>query len=84
MSKGWNVWDVCEGKVTISSLNVYVCSIISRVTWDPWPSKMTRCILVKEIPLSINLLKKKKNYLKRNAIIHTFGYIAIKVLGLQS
>jgi hypothetical protein len=29
------------------------------VTLDPWPSKITRCLFVKEIPRGINLLKKK-------------------------
>jgi len=38
---------VCEGKVIISNLNVYVYSIASKVTWDPWPSKMNICLFVR-------------------------------------
>jgi hypothetical protein len=69
--------DVCEGNVTISSLNVCVYSIASRVTWDPWPLKMNKCLFVKEIPLGTELLKKERNSLKINIIIHVFNYIAI-------
>jgi hypothetical protein len=69
-SKGCNAWDVCEGKVTISSPNVYACSIASRVTCNPWPSKMSRCLFIREIPPSIVLLKKEKNYLNKHAINH--------------
>ncbi len=75
---------VCESNVTISSSNACACSFASRVTWDPWPSKMRRCLLVREIPLGFDLLKKERNYLKRNAFIHAFDCIAIHVLGLQS
>jgi hypothetical protein len=67
---------VCEGKVTISNLNVYACSIASKVTWDPWISKMNICLFVKEIPPNIDLVKKIK-YLKRNVIIHAFDYKTI-------
>jgi len=84
MSKGCNAWVVCEGKITIFNPNVYVCSIASKVTWDPWPSKMNRCLFIKKIPLSIHLLKKKRNSLKKDAIIHAFDYIAILVPNLQN
>ncbi len=55
MSKGYIAWDVCEGKVTISNPNGYVCSIASRVTWDPWPSKISICLFVRKIPPGIDL-----------------------------
>jgi hypothetical protein len=84
MSKGYNAWDVCEGKVTISSPNACACIIASRMTWDPWPLKMNRCLFVREIPIGIDLLKKKRNSLKRNVVIHAFDYIAIHVPSLQN
>jgi hypothetical protein len=59
-SKGCSAWDVCEGNVTISSLNACVYSIASRVTWDPWPLKMNKCLFVKKIPFSIDILRKKE------------------------
>ncbi len=83
-SKGCNAWDVCEGKIIVFNPNVYACSIASRVTWDPWPSKMYKCLFVRKIPLGIDLLKKKRNALKRDAIIHAFDCIAIQVPSLQS
>ncbi len=58
MSKGCNAWDVCEGKVNIFNLNAYACSIASRVTWDPWPLKINKCLFNRKIPLGIDLLKK--------------------------
>jgi hypothetical protein len=63
--------------ITIFNPNVYACSIASRVTWDPWSSKLNRCLFVKKIPPSIHLLKKKRNSLKKDAIIHAFDCIAI-------
>jgi hypothetical protein len=84
MCKGYNAWDVCEGKVTISNLNVYVCSIASRATWDPWPLKMSKCLFIREIPFGIDLLKKEKNSLKRSVVINAFDYITIQVSNLQS
>ncbi len=83
-SKGCSAWDVCENNVTRSSPNVCACSIASRVTWDPWPWKMNRCLFVRKIPPSFDLLKKKRNYLKRTALTHASNCIAIEVLGLQS
>ncbi len=80
--EGYSAWDVCEGKVTISSSNACVCLIASRVTWDPWPSKMSGCLVVRDIPFGIDLLKKKRNSLKRNVGIHAFDCIAIHVPGL--
>jgi len=77
MSKGYSAWDVCEGNVIISNLNVCAYSIASRVTWDPWPSKMNKCLFVREIPPNIDLLKKKRKSLKMNVGIHAFDYIAI-------
>jgi hypothetical protein len=76
--------NVCESNVTISNLNACACSIASKVTWDPWPLKMKRCLFVKDIPLGFDLLKKERNYLKRNAFIHAFDCTSIHVLGLQS
>jgi hypothetical protein len=70
--KGCSAWDVCEGNVTISNPNACAYSIASRVTWDPWTSKMSKCLFVKEIPLGIDLLKKENKSLKINAIIHAF------------
>jgi hypothetical protein len=46
--------------ITIFNPNVYAYPIASRVTWDPWPSKMNKCLFVREIPPSINLLKKRE------------------------
>jgi hypothetical protein len=43
-SKRCNAWDVCEGNITIVSPNACVCLIASRVTHDPWPLKMNKCI----------------------------------------
>jgi hypothetical protein len=83
-SKGYDAWDLCEGNVTISNPNACACSIVSRVTWDPWPSKMKRCLFVRKIPLGIDLLNKEKKSLKINIVLHVFVYIAIQVLGLQS
>jgi hypothetical protein len=54
-SKGCSAWDVCESNVTISSPNACVYSIASRVTRDPWPLKMSKCLFVKELPLLIDL-----------------------------
>jgi hypothetical protein len=84
MSKGYNAWDVCEGKVTISNPNACACLIASKMTWHPWPLKSNKCLFVKKIPSSIDFLKKKQNSLKRNVITHAFDYIAIHVLGLQN
>jgi len=67
---------VCEGKVTISNLNVYACSIASKVTWDPWLSKMNICLFIRKIPPNIDLVKKIKS-LKINVIIHAFDYKTI-------
>ncbi len=83
-SKGCNEWDVCENNATRSNPNVCACSIASKVTWDPWPWKMSKCIFVKKIPPSFDLLKKERNYLKRTTLTHGFDCIAIEVLGLQS
>jgi hypothetical protein len=75
--KGCSAWDACEGKVTTSNLNAYACSIASRVTWDPWPWKMNKCLFIREIPFGIDLLKKEKNSLKRNVVVDVFDCIAI-------
>ncbi len=48
-SKGCNAWDVYEGNITISSPNVYACLIALRVTWNPWPLKMNKCIFGRKI-----------------------------------
>jgi hypothetical protein len=53
---------VCENKVTISNLNACACLITSKVTWDPWPSTMTICLFVREIPPNVDLLKNKKEF----------------------
>jgi hypothetical protein len=54
-SMGCNAWDVCEAKVTISNPNVYVNSIICRVTW-PRPFRINKgCQKGK-----VNKKKKKK------------------------
>jgi hypothetical protein len=71
-------------KMIISSPNSCACLIASRVTWDPCPSKMNICLLVKDIPFGIDFLKKDKNSLKRKVIIHVFYCIAIQVLGLEN
>jgi len=84
MCKGCSAWDVYEGKVPISNLNAYACSISSRVTWDPWPLKMSKCLFIKEIPFGIDLLEKERNSLKRNVVIDAFDCIAIQVFTLQS
>jgi predicted transcriptional regulator len=52
------------------------------VTWDPCPSKMNRYPFVMDIPLVIDLFKKKK--LERKVIVHAFDCLAIQVLGLQN
>ncbi len=83
MFKGYNAWDVCEGNVTVSNPNACACSIASRVTWDPWPSKMNICLFVGEIPPNIDLLKKERKSLKINVVIHAFDCIAIHVPSLQ-
>jgi len=75
--KGCSAWDVCEGHVTISNPNACACSIASRVTWDPWPSKMNKCMFMKKISPNIDFLKKERKSLKINAVIHAFDYIAI-------
>jgi hypothetical protein len=77
MCKGYNARDVCEGKVTTSNPNVYANSIASRVTWDPWPWNMNKCLFIKKIPFSIDFLKKKRTSLKRSEVIIAFDYIAI-------
>jgi hypothetical protein len=69
ISKGYNAWDVRESNVTISTPNVFAYSIASKVTWDPWTSNMNKCLFVRTIPPSFDLLKKDMNYLKRNAFI---------------
>ncbi len=63
-SKGWSAWDVFEGKIIMLSPKSLVCSIASRVTWDPCPSKINRCLLVRDTSPSINLLKKDKTHWK--------------------
>jgi hypothetical protein len=47
------------------------------VTWDLCPSKVNKCLFVRDIPLGIDLLKKDRNSLKRKVVIHAFDYIAI-------
>ncbi len=47
------------------SPNACVCSIAFKVTFDPCPSKISKFLLVREIPPCTNLLKKNKNSLKR-------------------
>jgi hypothetical protein len=68
----------------MSNPNSLACSIASRVTWDPCPSNMSRCMFVMDISLGIDLLKKYKNSLTRKVVIHGFDYIAIQVLGLYN
>jgi hypothetical protein len=82
-SKGWTACHVCEGKIIISNLNYLVCSIASRVTWDPCPSKVNKCLFVKDIPLSIDLLKRQK-FPKKVGSHPFFDYIAIQALNLYS
>ncbi len=61
---------VWEGKVIM--FNPYVCaySIAFSVTWDPCPSKMSKCLVAMEMPLSINLLKKNNNNLNKKLVAH--------------
>jgi hypothetical protein len=54
------------------------------MTWDPCPSKMSKCLFVKDIPLSIDFLKKHRNSLKKKVIIYAFDYIAIQIPSLQN
>jgi hypothetical protein len=82
--KGYSACDVCESNVPISTSNDCACSIALKVTWDPWPSKMNICLFVRNIPLGFDLLKKKKNSLKRNAFIHAFDCITAQVFDLQT
>jgi hypothetical protein len=79
-SEGCSAWDECEGKVTTSNSNVYACSIASKVRWDPWPSKMNKCLFIIEIPFGIDFLKKERNSLKRSVVINVFVSIAIQSL----
>jgi hypothetical protein len=67
--------------VIISNPNFLIYSTVSKVTWDPCPSKMSKCPFVKNIPIGIDL-SKKKNYLKMKIIIHAFDCIAIQVPSL--
>jgi hypothetical protein len=79
-SKGESAWDVYEGKMIIFNPNFCAYSIAFKVTWDPCPSKMNRCLLVWGIPPNINLLGEKK-FLERKVVIHAFDYITIQVFG---
>jgi hypothetical protein len=56
---------------------MFVLSQLPKVTWDPWPSKMSKCLFVRMTPLGFDLLKKERNYLKRNSFIHAYDCIAI-------
>jgi hypothetical protein len=70
--------------IIMSSPNYLACLIASKVTWDPRPSKMSRCLFVRDISLGIDLLKNDKNSLNRKVVIHAFDCITIKVVVLQS
>jgi hypothetical protein len=66
----------------MSSPNCCAYSIACSVTWDPCPSKTNKCLLVREIPLGINLLKKDNHYLNKKLVIHAFDCIIMHVLVL--
>jgi hypothetical protein len=59
--KSWSACDVCEGKVIISNPNSLIHSIALKVSWDPCPSKMNKCLFVRDIPLGLTSWKKIKN-----------------------
>ncbi len=49
--------------------NACACSIAFSVTWNPCPSKMNECLLVREMPHGIDLLKKDDNSLNMKLIM---------------
>lgn len=70
MSRGCKACDVWEGKVIMLKSNSSCAySIASKVIWLPWPSRISKCRLVRETHLRINLLKKHKNCLNKKQII---------------
>jgi hypothetical protein len=54
-----------------------VCLIFIGGPWYSCPSKTSKCLLVREIPLGTSLLKKDSHYWKRKSIIHAFNCITI-------
>jgi hypothetical protein len=69
-SKGFKVLEVCEGKVIISKSSCCACSIASRLTCEPCPSKVNRCRRLVGVSLGIDLLKNDRNYLNKKLVIH--------------
>jgi hypothetical protein len=45
---------------------------------------MNNYLFVKDIPFGSDLLKKDRNFLKKELVIHAFDYIAIQVPSFQS
>jgi hypothetical protein len=45
--------------------NSLTCSIASRVTWDPCPSKMSRCLFVRDISFGIIPFEKRQKLLEK-------------------
>jgi hypothetical protein len=59
-SKGCKTWEMWDGKVIISNLASYVCLITYRITCDPCPSIIRRCIFYwNKLPIT-NRIKKNK------------------------
>jgi hypothetical protein len=56
-SNGCNACDVWDGSVSMSNLISLACSIASKVTWLPCPSKINKCLLMNDTPPVIDLLK---------------------------
>ncbi len=42
ISKGYNAWEVCEGKVIIFNLAFYACFIAFKITCDPCPRRINK------------------------------------------
>ncbi len=75
--KGCSACEVWEDKVIIFKPKACVCSINSKITWDPWLFIISKWWLVIEIPHGTCCLKKERNFLKKEHVIHGFKNIVI-------
>ncbi len=76
--------DVWDGRVIMFKPISCACDFVSKVTWLPCPFRINNCLLLKEIPLKTNFLKKEKNSLNKKEVIHAFFCIAMQIPSLQS
>jgi hypothetical protein len=62
----------CESKITMFCPSVCAYFIASKVTCEPCPYKINKCLLVQGMPLGIDLVKNDKNSLKSKDVTNVF------------